>query len=304
MGLLLDSFDEALELGRYLVTPPTRPLAVASGESTRRAEEPKVRINVPFSVWNSFANAALQAMEAGRHFANESSPKWNDARYIDVEGDVAEASSMYLLHAIDSVLSAYLPAGSFRFMSQHTLHGDNFSVRADRIWGLGIPDTLDLGAYFAILDFKRPTLIDPNDFGRALTWYEFNRRNSTGYLAPSFENNSQVLLKQAVSYSNLYQTKFVAFFDWHTLVLVVLADAQRILGGQYCFVTIVTDRKKMMRALLGFLVRAYNARINPVEDYTDLAGSGNLEQTALSKGKRGTGGLGSGSGESSRHRRR
>ncbi|ERS97455.1 hypothetical protein HMPREF1624_05622 [Sporothrix schenckii ATCC 58251] len=248
-------------------------------------------------------------MRAGRHFTNDRSPKWNDARYMDVEGDVAEASSVYLLYAIDCVLTKYLPVGMFRVLSQHTVYGNTFSVRADRIWGLGNPNTLDLHAYFAILDFKRPTLIDPDDFGTVFTWNEFNARDPLEYLEPSFKNNSQILLKQAVSYSSHYGTKYIAFFDWHTLVLVVLvdtdlADTELMMGGEYCLVTIVTDRTQMMRALLGFLIKAYHAQMATVEDYTDIVGSVDSEQTAPSKGKGSTAGFGRSGGESSRHRRR
>lgn len=76
-----------------------------------------------------------------------------------------------------------------------------------------------------------------------------------------FDRNSRILLKQAVNYANVYRTKYIAFFDWNVLVLLVLANQEGNDGGEWCHVTLVSDRLNIRRALLGFLERAYRVSI-------------------------------------------
>ncbi|RSL78765.1 hypothetical protein CEP51_007929 [Fusarium floridanum] len=112
-----------------------------------------------------------------------------------------------------------------------------------------------------MLDYKRPGVIRFNEFTRACCAPdEFDRRLARlGGKPTSFEGNAEILLKQAVNYACLYQTKYIAFFDWETLVLIYLGNIEKRIGGNWCHVEIVTDRRQMRRALLGFLEAAYQS---------------------------------------------
>ncbi|KAM6535576.1 hypothetical protein FALCPG4_005130 [Fusarium falciforme] len=81
-----------------------------------------------------------------------------------------------------------------------------------------------------------------------------------GKISTLFSHNSNILLKQAVNYCSQYETKYIAFFDWDSLLLIYLEDAEGNNGGIYCCIELLRDRSRFRRAFLGFLEAAYQSQ--------------------------------------------
>lgn len=76
---------------------------------------------------------------------------------------------------------------------------------------------------------------------------------STARRKLSIKINARAILKQGVHHSKIYNTPFIALFDMRTLVLLVFADREGYVGGDYAYVTVIDDSKNMRKALLGLL---------------------------------------------------
>lgn len=172
-----------------------------------------------------------------------------------VEGDVSDASSPQLINPVDLALDARHPREIIT-LNQHLV--DN--ARSDKCWCRHTREGL---ITFAAFDYKRPGVIRKKEIEAAFVQQELYDRHviSMQQVGSYFKGNSFILLKQAVNYANRYKTKYVAFFDWVTLLLIFLGDQEENSGGIWCCATLIDDRKKMRRALLGFLERAYQASI-------------------------------------------
>ncbi|KAK4175901.1 hypothetical protein QBC36DRAFT_378940 [Triangularia setosa] len=70
-----------------------------------------------------------------------------------------------------------------------------------------------------------------------------------------FEKNPLILLKQAAAYAISYSTRYVALFDWNTLILIHFKDLSVV--NKYCGdgieTTVIRNQGHMRMALLGFL---------------------------------------------------
>ncbi|KAK5995187.1 hypothetical protein PT974_03584 [Cladobotryum mycophilum] len=140
----------------------------------------------------------------------------------------------------------------------------------DRVWSCYDAKAEDWKR-FAIVDYKRPGVIRRDEFRKALKERDYLDKSHKE--APElFKKNSETLMKQAVNYADQYSTKYVALFDWDTLVLFYMESQDGNTGGECYFVTIIHNRKHMRRALLGFLERAYRANIQG-EDVLDSFGA-------------------------------
>lgn len=59
----------------------------------------------------------------------------------------------------------------------------------------------------------------------------------------------------------MYKTRYVALFDWQTLILIFFDDIERDNGGTKCTLTITQDRAQFRPCLLGFLQEAHRAKM-------------------------------------------
>jgi hypothetical protein len=135
---------------------------------------------------------------------------------------------------------------------------------------------------FAVVEFKKRGVILPQEFRAAQRVNNVPSQNETNALvqnaqqylqnppsgdASLFVGNSRTLIKQAASYAIRHRTRYVALFDWDTLVLAKFvrmnpALSTHALGqngvGDYCETTIITSNhsQDMRAALLGFLWEA------------------------------------------------
>lgn len=244
-----ESFNTALP--DEVVVDPS-PEAHISGPSTGLAEAPGFAFQVRFRAWNIHADDCLRRVNLSRHKL----ASWEDTRELRVEADVADAAAAHLINPVDLALSARHP-GEITCLNQHPITP---TVRADKCWLWGPPEN---DVAFAVLDYKRAGVIRASEIEMAFVppeqyaWYE----EAVLRDGSRFAGNAWILLKQAVNYADQYETRYIAFFDWNTLLLLVLADQEGPTGGFWCYASLIRDRRNMRRALLGFLERAYQAKM-------------------------------------------
>ncbi|RTE73953.1 hypothetical protein BHE90_011615 [Fusarium euwallaceae] len=248
---ILASFDEAVPIRTDPIVED--PKAHISGPSTSAAEPPKFGLRLQ----NFFARISLSPLN---HSCLRDSylATWEETRSLRLEADVSDASALQLINPVDLALSAHHPRQIFQ-LNQEVVDGDGGRARADKTWHQRLdPHT----RRFAVLDYKRPGVIKPEEFNHALYGQEqlAQRISAAGEISTLFSANSNILLKQAVNYSLQYETKYIAYFDWDTLLLIYLQDAEDINGGIYCYIELLTDRSQFRRALLGFLEAAYQSQ--------------------------------------------
>ncbi|OAA62533.1 hypothetical protein SPI_04073 [Niveomyces insectorum RCEF 264] len=266
---ILQSFDQPLPNGEDRQHYDQYPAAVVSGPSTLAAEAPRAGITVSYSFWNRYATRILGSDQVAQGLAGKHLASWEDGRYFDVEGDVVSAAGIQLMNPVDLALCAQWPT-ELRFFHEHTaLTVDGGSqVRADRVWVLRDGSETNNPDYIAVLDYKRVGTIRPSEFRSAcMSWNGFVS-GTHGY-GSRFAENASILMKQAVSYAHKYNTKYIALFDWDCLVLLVLANAEDNWGGNYCFVTTIVDKRRMRRALLGFVAMAFVSHNQGMPDNFD-----------------------------------
>lgn len=229
------------------------PDAHVSGPSTQMAEPPGFALQVRFQdAWNVYANDILRRVNLSRHKL----ASWEDTRQLLVEADVSDAAAAHLINPIDLALSARYP-GQITCLNQHAITP---TVRADKCWLWGNEESY---VAFAVLDYKRTGVIRDSEIESAFVrlddfqWHE----QMVAQDGSRFGGNALILLKQAVNYADQYQTQYVAFFDWNTLLLLVLDDQEGPNGGIWCHASLIRNRGNMRRALLGFLARAYQASL-------------------------------------------
>jgi hypothetical protein len=154
-------------------------------------------------------------------------------------------------------------------------------VRADISYYKNVPNSNVMRA-FAVVEFKKRGVIVPQEFRTAQRLNHVPSQNETNALVHSaqqyiqspppgdasfFMGNSRTLVKQAASYAIRHRTRYVALFDWDTLVLAKFVRMNPALSthtlslngvGDYCETTIITSNHShnMRAALLGFLWEA------------------------------------------------
>lgn len=125
------------------------------------------------------------------------------------------------------------------------------TTRADKVYYRG-------GRSYAVLDYKKPGYLNRDEFlqsiARNATEYEENI--SKAHEGEYIWDEAVWLLKQAIHYSEKFETPFVALFDWNTLVLLVFVQRELNNGGDYCYMTVVQQSSQFRKAFLGFLLAA------------------------------------------------
>jgi hypothetical protein len=180
-----------------------------------------------------------------------------DNRVLRTEGDVVDASSCQLFNPVNLALTSFYRHENVVMLNEHnaTVDGADNRSRVDRAWTL----EGDWEHPFAVLEAKRSGTILPQQYERAIQ-EGFHHRASGEPIQSretTFLENSYELMAQAARYSVKYYTPYVALFDWDHLVLAVMEQASGTNGGTYCWLTVVSERRLMRRALLGFLHGAY-----------------------------------------------
>lgn len=184
---------------------------------------------------------------------------------MDSEGDVVYGSAIYLNNPVHIALHA----------AQN--HSRSCDIRSEVT--LGTTSRADLGYFrngqaYAILEYKKLGAVSKRcarrDFERGVprdpkmfaAWMSSAEQRFTREVRGA--EDARCLLQQAVHYQTKFGARFVALFDWNALVLLVLPPCRGVgLNDRvsYAYITEVTDNRKFRRALLGFLLFAYNHSI-------------------------------------------
>jgi hypothetical protein len=154
-------------------------------------------------------------------------------------------------------------------------------VRADISYYKNVPNSNVMRA-FAVVEFKKRGVIVSQEFRTAQRLTHVPSQNEINAIVHSaqqyiqstppgdasfFAGNSRTLIKQAASYAIRHRTRYVALFDWDTLVLADFVMMNPALSthtlsqngvGDYCETTIIRSNQShnMRAALLGFLWQA------------------------------------------------
>lgn len=237
----------------------------APSNTTRKFEPPNFLLKTPESKWLSIADAALDQHKSRLNHKNTRLAPWERNMRMDSEGDVVYGSAIYLNNPVHIALHA----------AQN--HSKSCDVRSEVT--LGTTSRADMGYFrngqaYAILEYKKPGAVskrcargdfergvpkDPKMFAAWMSSAEHRfMRDVRG------AEDTRFLLQQAVHYQRKFGARFVALFDWNSLVLLVLPPCRGVgLNDRvsYGFVTEVTDNRKFRRALLGFLLFSYRNSI-------------------------------------------
>lgn len=259
---IYDAFFGTIPLGLdrlQLVSDTTH----ESGEGTRASEPPTTGFSVPFDFWDQYADLILRNRTVNASLLTMRLASFESSRYLKVEADVGDAAAAQLLNPVDLALALHNPQ-RIRAMNQLTEKKRRWVARADKVW-MRYSSSLDCWKHFAVLDYKRPETIKPTELRRACTDPKRLDRTLASLAGRSgFRGKSYTYLRQAVLYAFTYDTPYIAFFDWDALILIVMADLMpgKLIGGDFCYMSVITDKRLMRRALLGFLERAYQASVN------------------------------------------
>ncbi|KAH7159543.1 hypothetical protein B0J13DRAFT_616356 [Dactylonectria estremocensis] len=273
---ILQCFESAIPeyVGMALEDAPNR--THTSGYKTKEAEPPAFSIPYGRHHYIRRADDLLRERIVYTSIRSHYLATWERTRYLQVEADVSDAAATQLLNPVNLTICAAHRNTEIRCLHQRTLH----DVRADVVWCYPSDDDDDNDEslrYFAALEYKRPGAIDEDEFESAelLENETYRQAKDRGYRTmagddtdPSlFRGKSCKFLKQATTYANVYETKYVALFDWNFLVLLYMerqdVEEVDVVGGDFCRVTIVRNKAFFRRALLGFLQEAYLASTEP-----------------------------------------
>ncbi|KAG6353403.1 hypothetical protein INS49_005584 [Diaporthe citri] len=170
------------------------------------------------------------------------------------EGDVVNASSLYLTHPVHVAYQTVHPTDCYLNELTKTRQDGTSSSRVDRAYFWGPPnDDLHPGDstnIFAALEYKKSGAINRAQFrrGRVTGYNAFDdAQQNSRYVDRNEEDNVMVLLKQAVHYVWRYETPFVALCDYKTLILLYMPKQETNSGGPYTYMTIVQGETKDMR---------------------------------------------------------
>lgn len=196
------------------------------------------------------------------------------------EADVVRTAALYLLHPVSQALNAHPSAhGAFSSQCEDTSVD---GVRTDIAYFKPTTGTSDRA--FAIIEFKRRTIIKISELNRAIQIYDPTAPTAATDLAnieaaiPAkdtgqthrsfFMRDSHHLLKQAASYATLLRTRYVAIFDWDHLVCLYFPELDHTarkpdstggVNGNYVEIDVypTSESHRMRLALLGFLEHAF-----------------------------------------------
>uniref|UniRef100_A0A8H7TUA1 Uncharacterized protein n=1 Tax=Bionectria ochroleuca TaxID=29856 RepID=A0A8H7TUA1_BIOOC len=251
------SFDIALPEARREDGAPGRRTYNSSQTSEGTYFPPSVALGLDVIVWLDLADEILTTTTSQRIDCAYLATWEADNRVLRTEGDVVDASSCQLFNPVNLALTSFYRHENVVMLNEHnaTVDGADNRSRVDRAWTL----EGDWEHPFAVLEAKRSGTILPQQYERAIQ-EGFHHRASGEPIQSretTFLENSYELMAQAARYSVKYYTPYVALFDWDHLVLAVMEQASGTNGGTYCWLTVVSERRLMRRALLGFLHGAY-----------------------------------------------
>ncbi|VUC22959.1 unnamed protein product [Clonostachys rosea] len=226
--------------------------AKLSGDTTKKADPPTVGLvqaQVLNNIGQDLRHHALASLTGTERIISE--------KDVEVTSALTLINPVNLAFAANNAGSSLTDVNNFPSPLQRSSTVPNQKVYADKVW-VDDFDSARIGV--AVLDYKRPGVIQDKEFAQACVNEEALEEVLAKTPKSKFFANARILIKQAVNYAHMYNTKYVALFDWNILVLLVFDRNEGLHGGDYCRVTIVKERAKMRTCLLGFLQVAWENR--------------------------------------------
>ncbi|KAL2885054.1 hypothetical protein HOO65_080004 [Ceratocystis lukuohia] len=255
MTTIIDSFYQAIP--EVQVSPPlgTSRRTHVSGSSTAYAEAPYLAFHTDLVLWEMYADRILQRLHASDSFSCNYLATWEPCRRLVNEADVADAAAVQLMNPVEM---AFCAIHGSRIKSLNNSAAPNRS-RADKVWMRY--DAVRGWTHFAILDYKKIGTINEDEVFRACV-SPSDYHSTVDSQVSLFRGDILTIIKQGVNYSESYETRYIAFFDWDVLLLLYFGDRIGTTGGSWCSLAIITDKRHMRKALLGFLERAYKSSVS------------------------------------------
>lgn len=244
----------------------------APSNNTEKFEPPNFLLRTPESKWLSIAKDALEQHKSTLDQENTCLAPWESNMPLKTKSAVVNRSTIYLNNPVHIALHAAQNHSVTCYMRSEATLGTTpeSEARADMAY-------MRDGRTYAVLEYKKPGAVSERcareDFERGVPknpemfadWMVSGERRFMPSVSGA--DDARFLLQQAVHYSS-FETRFVAFFDWNALVLLVFPPFQ---GLSYAYITEVTDNRKFRPALLGFLLFAYRHNLKK-HDNSDLSG--------------------------------
>lgn len=265
MTTLLSSFDQPLPD----VTPQHFSLTEAarrahiSGSNTANCEPPISAFQIPVDFWLGKADKlCLSNASHQLHLQRGYMPTKEAAQLIHSEQDVVNASTLHFTHPVNVALNLVHRDDYYRSevtmgkskptagansrtpgASSRTPQGTASRSRVDTLYYKGLPtlkdDPKDSTNPMACLEFKRAKALNPNKFrnwivtSKAQHDDRIEARDAGDTLWDEQMKDVYTILSQATHYALKFDTKFVALFDYHTLILLVMTklDDATSFGG-------------------------------------------------------------------------
>jgi hypothetical protein len=263
---ILDSFWERLP-SAHDETPRSDSTHITG--TSLNADPPATALEVPVSKWLTIADRLLRAQDISESLSRKALPEWESTRAFYNEADIVSAAGTQIMNPVDVAITkchTTLIQGLNEVIVNGRTEDYTLNSRVDRLYRAMTNPSTPLRNFVA-LDYKRIGTIETADFrpffdaGRhALQTGEYTNRARP-------QTKAYILLKIATNYAASFNTRYIAFCDWDTLLLVVMEDSQGLSGGDWCRLTVVTGSSEIRRALLGFLEVAYTATIRGNNEY-------------------------------------
>jgi hypothetical protein len=253
----------------------------AKGSTTEKVEPPTYHESRPVDDYTRAGRAALEAVQG--QLQQRFMPSDEDLFAHRSEADVVRSAALYLLHPVNMALSFRGPR-NYKCSSEYTGNTGG-KVRSDVVFFRqnGGPNMQPM----AVLEFKNRGILDhrPDLWNNTLTAqrstgalltqevlasarFGGNLKNVVDYAPDNielgqmtyFDGNPLILVKQAAAYAIVNKTRYVALFDWNTLILIHFHQLDLVSKhcGDGIRTTIIREKAEMRLALLGFLELAHH----------------------------------------------
>lgn len=235
MATIWDSFNEALPLVRQL-GDQVETRAKSSGTTTEACSAPLCGIEIPVEHWNDLASRLCldqhqEDLRSIRLYPVDKSTVFKS------EADVVEASASYLRRHVQLAYQLIYPDDVCLKQVTKPKNDTTNASRVDIAYFLGLPSNEKSPGkstnVFAMLEYKRYKSLSRDEFKeRTVSNYnDYILVLEYGSFVDS-QTNAEMALKQATHYAIKYKSPFVALCDYHTLILLVMDQAEGHDGGQ------------------------------------------------------------------------
>lgn len=222
-----------------------------SGNTTKECTPPRCSIHIPVSHWHQLASRLC--LEPCRDdLENEHLPVVENLIGLKSEGDVVNASTLYLTNPVHVGYQAVYPKDYYLNELTKPRHDGTRSSRVDRAYFLGEPDNKQQPGnstnIFAALEYKKSGTINRERFqsGIVTNYKAFEMAQEQSRYVDRDQNNVMILLKQAVHYAWRYKTPFIAICDYNTLLLFYMSKQDGNYGGPVRTIVLSTTKNTLL----------------------------------------------------------